>query len=444
MLPIGAAVGALLAVAFALYLPVTYNSSTTVVLNPIPGNPYAPDSNASTLEMLQTEAAAVTSQDTAERVIRDLNLDISPERLQRRTFVIVPSNTQTLQITFRTRERESAGNIVDAVADGYLAERRTLAEDWIAQIEDALQQQIDSTNELLQAAETDGSDSLVAGYRADITDLQSQLATARARAIDPGRVLAPGETPPGSGPNRLIKFGGAGALAGLLGGVAAAVMRERSRGLIRDVDDLDDLATTTPITEIAADADADALRRLRMRLAPQVKAKETVALIGLSPGRAIDIGLVLGRSFAGTGARVTLIDGTGHEPGHRDPLGWHNEPGLAEALTHESVATPVPLQVVDNLTYVPSGQDFDTASELLVTDKAVSFIKEVSEVSDLTLLACPPPDDVVGEAMANLADRVVVLVELHRTSYSELSETLRGVSNQQLDLIDVFVLNASP
>lgn len=436
-----ALIGTGLGVALVFLKPASFSSSTTVILNPISGNPYTPTSDSDTLEMLQTEAVAVTSQDTAQAVINELNLDITKEELQRQATVAVPPNTQVLEITYTSINRSITVDVVNALARNFLLQRQQLAQEWIADQTGDLAAQIAETEGLLQEAVKAGAKSQAAGHRASIVDLRAQLVAANTLSTDPGRVITPGLAPEESGPSHLLTFAASGLFAGALGGVALALWRERRADLVRSSGDLSDYDFAAPVSVInGPELGETAFRQLRMRLAQHVDSHGVVAMVGVSPGTALPVSALVARSLAAAGTTVALIDGTGTEPGHADPLGYDDKVGLAEALADPVAELPAGHLISQHMVYLPAGVNPAAAVEQLVTSRARTIIRTLAARSDVTLVACPATNRVEGEALARLTDGAIVLVELHRTSHFDLGLVLRAAAALELPLLGVFVV----
>lgn len=438
LIVIFAILGTAAGLGLAYLKPAHFTSSTTVIANQIVGNPYTPDSTSDTLEMLQTEAVAATSEEVVSGVVDELGINISPERLRQESVVTVPANTQALQITYSSDSPQLATEIVDAIAEQYLAQRRARAEGSIQQQVDSLTTQLVAAQNSLKQANS-SQDPRATAIRASIIDIQGQISTANAQPTDPGRVLTPGLAPGGSEQRHFAVFGIIGLVFGLLAGVAIAIWRERRRDLVRSADDLYDYSFEAPVTVLhGTGLSADSLRHLRMRLAPQIRGQGSVALVGSTPTRSLATGVLLGRSFAESGTSVVLIDGTGTAPGHHDILGLEDKPGLAEALTSEEL--PGTFAIQENFGYLPAGADAQSASEHLVDEHARTIVDGLSKRHDLTLVVCMPLDNVEGEALAHLTEGVILLVELSKTSHFELGRALTSLNRQGLRLLNLFVL----
>jgi capsular polysaccharide biosynthesis protein len=437
-------VGAVAGVGLSFARPEKYTSSTTLLINPIVGNPYTPESNSDVLEMLQTEAVAVTSQDTVEQVVNDLGIsNLEPVRVRQQTRVSVPPNTQALQISYTSTNRVLAPQIVGAIAETYLADRQVNAEEVQQNRVDRAEQDVGDNETLLDEAQNQDpvDDVLVQIYRTQIETANTSLSNAKQLATDPGRVLTPGQIPPSGRTKHLATFAIIGIILGGIAGIGIGLWRERRRDLVRSAESLGDYSFDAPVTVIHGhDLDDDALRHLRMRLAPQIREHGIVALIGLAPGHAMSTGVLLGSSLATAGTSIVLIDGTGTENGHRDILDFEGKPGLSQALTNHSPTAPTAYKVSKNFGYLPAGEDAVEAAEHLVEDRARTVVRGVAERYDLTLVACMPLENAEGEALARLTAGVLLLVELNRTSHYQLGMALKTIISQGRPLLGVFVL----
>jgi capsular polysaccharide biosynthesis protein len=437
LMVLGAAAG----VALSVVRPPAYSSTTTLLVNSIPGNPYGPtisSSNTDTLEMLQTEAVAVTSQTVLNQVSSTVGGKVTPETLRSHTVVAVPPNTQALQITYSSSDRSLAPSIVNAIAQQYLAVRQAQALSAVNSQLQSLSGQLKSARAALVHAKNT-QDPSAAAIRASVIDIQGRMATLNAQATQPGRVLTQGSLPSGSQTRHRLIYGLAGLALGALLGLAAAVARERRKDLIRSVDDLQDYELPAPVTTVpGAKLDEAAMRHLRMRLATQVKGHETVGLVGVASGQSLRFGVLLGKSLAAGGKSVVLVDGTGTEPKHRDVLNTATKPGLSEALFNDKAPTPVAVQ--DDFDFVPAGASAQESSEYYVDDRAAKILHALTENHDLTLIACMPPDTIEGEALARLSGSVLLLIQLNKTSHYDLGLALRSFSAQGLRLGGIFVL----
>jgi succinoglycan biosynthesis transport protein ExoP len=370
-------------------------------------------------------------------------VDLTTAAIRSRTKVSVPPNTQALQVTYTSATRDLAPRIVAAMADEFLRYRETLAKDAIQTRDDNIDEQLALQQEELKQLRIDhAGGQAIASVRANIIALNQARAENDAQDTSPGRPLAEPLLPKAGKTKHFITFAIAGMIVVGLFGVAFGLWRERRRDRVRAASDLDDYQFDAPVTAIhGRQLDDDALRHLRMRLAPQIREHGIVSIVSTTRGQALTTGVLLANSLSGGGTSVVLIDGTGTERGHRDVLGKGTEPGLAEALSGES-AKPTAIRIGKNFGYLPAGQNAAAASEHLVEDRARTVVHSIAERYDLTLVATMRLDNVEGEALARLTEGVLLLVQLDRTSHYDLGVAMRTINSQGHKLLGVFVLPA--
>src|SRR3954447_13891739 len=243
--------GLILGSLFAYVRPPKYSSSETLILNQIVGNPYTPNSNSDTLEMLQTEAASVTSEDVLRKVVADTGVGLSTAAIRSRTKVSVPPNTQALQITYTSATRELAPVVVASMAQNFIDYRETLAEEAIQTRDTNIDDQLALQQEELKQLRIDhAGQQALASVRANIIALNQARAENDAQDTTGGRYLAVPLLPKAGKTKHFIVFAIAGMVVVGLFGLGFAVWRERRRDRIRASSDLDDYQFDAPVTAI--------------------------------------------------------------------------------------------------------------------------------------------------------------------------------------------------
>ena len=324
---IGAVIGLLGGLGVAALLPSSDTATATVLLRPLAGNPYSSDAERDPLVALETEAQLVRSDAVSLLVIEDLDLDTAPADMRRNLVTNVPSNTQVLEIQY-TAQGEDAAEIAQAYSDQYLQFRLDRGEASRDERLASLDAQIENRQaDIADLADEDASTSAAASVLA----LQAERDALARSALDPGEVIVPARAPSaGLGTlSLLLPILGLFAGAGL--GIALAVVRERSVGVLRRVDDIDETIDVVSVIEaaqpgstrlsheqaLAVRALANATRRgstdaVAVALVPVAGATGTVALAEHAAQALSSSGF----PAVPVDATLLTVDADGHAPEH--------------------------------------------------------------------------------------------------------------------------------
>lgn len=218
--------GGLAGAAFAAATPDRYEATTSLVVSPVVSNPLTgsrEDVN------IRTEQEILGSREVARRAAASLELSDAGESLRGDVEVAAPLGSQILQVTVRADTPQEAADGADAIAAAYLELRQEAAANLTARYLEGVDQQIE---DLRAEPSTPTADAL-------IENLQQQRTSVAPSDQEPGRIIGAAVPPSApSGPGLLITVAGA-AMAGLLLGVAAAVLRERLDPWVRSADRLE-------------------------------------------------------------------------------------------------------------------------------------------------------------------------------------------------------------
>lgn len=218
--------GALSGAAYAELSPDRYEATTSLVVSPVISNPLTgsrEDIN------IRTEQEILGSREVARRAAASLDFTDSGETLRGDVSVAAPMGSQILQVTVRAGSAQEAVEGADAIAAAYLELRQEASSNLTQRYLEGVDQQIE---DLRAEPSTPTTEAL-------IETLQQQRTSVTPADQEPGRIIG-AAVPPSepSGPSILITVAGA-AMAGLLLGIAAAVLRERLDGAVRSADRLE-------------------------------------------------------------------------------------------------------------------------------------------------------------------------------------------------------------
>ena len=230
--------GALGGAAYAELTPDRYDATTSLVVSPVISNPLTgsrEDVN------IRTEQEILGSREVARRAADSLDITGSGERLRSEVSVAAPMGSQILQVTVRAESPQEAAEGADAITDAYLELRQESSSNLTQRYLEGVDQQIED----LQAEPSSPT------AEALIETLQQQRTSVTPADQEPGRIIGAAETPSEpSGPGMLITVAGAAA-AGLLLGIAAAVLRERLDPAVRSADRLE--LSAGPLAVVASE-----------------------------------------------------------------------------------------------------------------------------------------------------------------------------------------------
>lgn len=225
ILMLAVVIGALAGGAFSMATPDRYASTASLVVSPVVSNPLtgAPED-----VNIRTEQEILGSREVARRAAESLGMTDSGATLRGDVEIAAPSGSQILQVTVRADTPAEAADSANAIADSYLELRSEAAANITGRYLEGVDQQIE---DLSSGPSTPANDGL-------IEQLQQQRSSVALSDPSPGRIIgaaAPPSEP--SGPGLMVTLAG-GAMAGLLLGVAFAVLRERLDPMVRSADRL--------------------------------------------------------------------------------------------------------------------------------------------------------------------------------------------------------------
>lgn len=430
---------------YAASAPASYTSVARVLVNPSVGNPYAPVPSSVRQEeatSLETEAQVVRSVEVLDLVARSLP-DVTTDALERGVQVVVPPNTQVLEISYTAGDPAVAQETADAVAAAYLQNRRQrfdqVNEARIARVASRTDEVVAELREATAAA-TSGSASdrtfqaeLAGALRSELVSLRAQRTALENTETPPGAVIRPATEPAAPGGLTALVLPVGGALVGLAVGCLLALLLERTTGRVRSASDMDRagirIAAAVPrppwyarLTARRRNGDAfdTTIRRLRALL---LELEPRPSVVTVTPagagGSCADVSEAVAETFARAGHRVVLVQTDRQQTRGGLGIGEH---GLADALLHERLNAVNLLQpsVDPLLGLLPAGMSIDQSRELFVVDRLRAVLAPLVEAGNLVVLQAPGIETVEGEALVGASDLGLVVVTLGATRTREV------------------------
>ncbi len=209
---------ALAATLAGMTVPNHYTATSTVVVAPMTADPFEQGQLNAKVAM-ETERVLATSHG----VLRDAaaRLDaVTEQQLRDATSVVIPANSTVVQIAVNAASPDAAADRANAVAAAYLQQRSGT----VAAATATVQADIDR----LRARRAGARPGVAAQIDAQLTGLSAQIASLRRVSAFPGQVATPATAPDHPSTPRLLLFITGGLGLGLLAGLAAALLRERT------------------------------------------------------------------------------------------------------------------------------------------------------------------------------------------------------------------------
>jgi capsular polysaccharide biosynthesis protein len=321
----------------ALYAttPASYQATATVRVFPLPADLRSPTVNQRDISMA-TEVGVATSATVASAAAKELTWTQGTDALVKNVSVTNPTDSFLLDITYTAGTAAGAAAGANAFAAAYLEQRQGLAQEAATAVSKSINAQIVELNKTVLALNKQleaSNGQLFASIQAQrnavlaqIQSLQSVLSGVELLNLTPGALVGPATVPQSKSAPKLLVYAGAGAVLGLLLGLALAWFRDRRDGRVHRGDDLEEL-TGLPVLGRVPEVPAlsgpdgkrlggvvpDSYRQLAIRMITRApKGRPVVCLIAGTgvPGAATVPGMIA-QAFAAEGSRVALasVDG---------------------------------------------------------------------------------------------------------------------------------------
>jgi capsular polysaccharide biosynthesis protein/Mrp family chromosome partitioning ATPase len=438
----------------------TYSATSTVVVQAPPQQATAGGPN------MATEAQIARSLAVAQKVARDLRLDVPPGELLTQLSVRVPADSDVLKLTYSSPVPETAQRRAQAFAKAFADVRRDqFHNDAVASAESITRQiqsmtvrgaklsgRIERSDPSEQATLRIQRDALTT----EIALLQQKLAeqNTQATTFSPASVLGSAALPESPTKPKLVLNLFLGLLGGLLLGFAIAAIAEYVDVRVRGASDLrrrlgvpvlglipkDDDASSVAgaLTLVAIDAPsssaADAYRRLRTNFiaaASHARTKSVAVMSVDHTDSSIELHANLAASLAAMGKRVVLVSTRQRHPALEELVGAAPGPGFLDALAG---AVPLELTIsdtgIENLLLCRAGstetRDLGVASpsddrrvaaipsparaHSLGSERTAALLEELAGRADFVLVDAPPLlSDADAASLARACDGVLAV-----------------------------------
>ena len=285
------------------------------------------------------------------------------------------------------------------------------------------------------------------------SDLRVQAAN-----VNPGDIITDARLPTSPSNPSLMMYLPSGLLAGLLIGVVIAILLDRTDKRVRTAQDVERILDLPVLLDVPAKRGRDALGLLPARsrtgqsfheLAHVLSAtlghgNHVLLVTGASPGRGGGVVAAnLAAALARTGSNALLVCADLHASVAGDLLGMQEGPGLSELLLGWANLRDVVRRThgTPTLSCITAGGSADSAAELVQREQMARLIGSLREKLRFTVIEAPSTElGADAQALADLADAALVVVETPRARYDQVRDGVRRIDRMGAAVMGAVVL----
>ena len=459
-------------VAITSTLPKVYVSSASVLVQAVDQDVNAQGGRTKGAINLDTEAQLVGSGAVAVKAQQLLRSGVSPLELARNVSVEVPANTTVLVISYHADNPKAAQAGSHAFAEAYLRNREETAQAGLDQQINTLSLKIRQLTASLTginnrlagtkagSSERSNLESLRNNSQNQLNSLTGRLNELTTTTIGAGSIISDARLPEApASPNALLDLA-AGAMIGLLVGLALAFTRERFDRRLRTAADVRDrarIAVLAALDERTTPSFDTVLQpygpggRIFNRLRNEVLASlgtggQVIVVTGASRGSASTlVAANLAAALARTGSDVVLIGA--HLPDSvvdaaplARILGVAAMPGLSDLLAGRVTLARAMQRTprIPSLRVITTGGTA-TAAGLMQSQRLRDTLQALRHQTGYVVIEAPSTSSSAdAQSLASLADAAILAVELRRARRPALldaAEQLRRVGTPLLGAV---------
>jgi non-specific protein-tyrosine kinase len=467
-----------------------YSATVVLRINPPAGSSADFNTLQLTQNLTETYRMTIVMSPVLDQVVRQLDLPYGSEDLAEKSTATAVRDTQLIRLSVSDTNPEQAALIANTIAQTFITNLTTEASTQFTEIQSDLQGQITTTQEDLDAIESEiatldtpanADDAAVQQQLDDLRlqrgQLQQQLTNLQMQAQSIGTGLATSQTQvtisePASAPDepyapRVLFTTALAALVGLLLGIAAVALLEYMDNTVRGPSDVTALtgaallATVNAIPKLrpggqqvfvvsrprSSEAEAIRLLRANLEFAAAAQPIATLALTSAGPGEGKStVTANLGVVMAQSGLTTVIIDADLRKPSQHRIFGVQNDRGLTTLLTHpeqpwEQVGTRV---AVPGLILLPSGPLPPNPADLLSLDRMSLLLAKISDDVDIVLVDTPPVLAVSDPlVIGTKTDAMILLTRARHTRRDRLQKAAASLQQAGVRLVGI-VVNQQP
>lgn len=462
-----------------------YRATTTLVINQ--ASSYAPVTDYTSLltsqQLAKTYVELIKKTPTLTAVIRNRNLEKTPQQLLAMMTVSAVANTTLLTISIDDGNPANAQSIANEIAQVFVAQVNATQHDRFGSSEDNLAQEMKSLQENIATAqkalgearaanppnpaEVSRLDSTLVQYQTSYSNLlksYEDLRAAEARLADSLYVAEPADLPkfpvrPQTATNTLLA-----AVVGAMLAVGIVFLIEYLDDTVKGPDDVEALGLASignvgritlkdPTDKLIVAHDprspiAEGFRSLRTNIQfSSVDHPVRVLLVtSAGPGEGkTTVAANLAVALAQSGQKVALVDADLRRPSVHRIMKMSNNLGLTNALLQPGNLDGTLMSTeVENLKTIVSGSLPPNPAELLGSERIGKILEELKSQVDWIILDTPPCLVVTDAAvLARRADGVLVVARVGTTRRDALKESLQLLEQVGVKVVGVVMNQVS-
>jgi capsular polysaccharide biosynthesis protein len=451
--------------------PKVYTSSAQILIKD-PSSDIAQQTGKKSTVNLDTEAAIMKSQQVAVRAKERLKTGEDATRLPHHIDVTAIPSSSVLAVTYNASSPAVAQRGAHEYAQAYLDNRIEQIKASNTKQIAAFRTQISSLDKqqkamVQQILGLPGKSQEKLRLQAEVNRVQKQMqgfsekiAELDGSATDPGEIIS--DSRPGQQTAPIMPlYLGSGFMIGLLFGIIIALWRDRADRRIRRAEDIERLLTIPVLLNVpvkgknpigllpARSQGGQAFHELAHSLNATLGHGNHVVLVtGVTPG--LGAGAIcanLAAALARTDADVVLVCANLPSTYSARLLNLSEGPGLSEILVH---GTPVSEVVqapreLPRMRVITPGHDEDLAWERLQTQSMDRLIQGLRRHATHVIIEAPPTSTSAdAQALAEIADASIVVVEIPRADREHVSEGIRQLDRMGTAVLGAVVLPVQP
>ncbi len=466
LLVAGLVLGVVAGVALSLTQSPLYSSQSTLLLEP---DKTTTSATVMDPDEVATQASVIASVGVANRVIKELGLDLTPVKLLDSVTVAVVGQTRTVSITALRPTADEAASVANAFANQYIAYRAdTSVESSVATQSAYLTQlsnvraELATVRQKLAQNPKPGVQSSLEAQEQSLTAREAEISTQLMVARDPsptatgGHVLLEAQAPKNPAQPRPLRGGALGGLLGLILGTLLAYARDRFDDGIRDEQRLrttvgaipvlgripeEPAKTTRPVSLLSPhSAGSEAYRSLTTNIRFLTAAHRDsqggrgellVVSSAVSGEGKTTLAANIAVTAARVGLRVLVVDADLRDPDLSSRFGIETPVGLSHVLAEqasiEDATTEIQLGIGD-LRVIGAGVIPPNPAELLAGLHASAIWEKLRGMADLVVVDTAP---ILGVAdtleIVRDADLFLLATRYRATRVHQLHSTIERI-----------------